>query len=156
MSTAYVVTSGEYSAYHIERVFLDPDEAKAYVGHRRADNVQVEVWPTTGAGYYKGKLYAAGWQKRPTASFDFAGHEPEWRDWHDDVAFPDAKVMTWARWEDYDGIRPQEVEVHGGVSDRDFIGPEVAVIAIGFDQARVEKVLAEQVTMMKAKLLELT
>jgi hypothetical protein len=46
--------------------------------------------------------------------------------------------------------------VHGGVSSRDFIGPEVSVMVVGYDKERVDKVLADEVEMMKAKLLGLS
>ena len=42
----YVITSGEYSDYRINRIFLDRDLAEAYcaVHHHDEDRPQIEVW----------------------------------------------------------------------------------------------------------------
>ena len=159
--TAYVVTSGIYSAYKIERVFLTPEEVTTYLETGRVDKSEeanVELWPTSEAGYYTGQLYAAAWQKRPTSSFTntiFPGFNINDEDWHDDPAFPTDKVKTWSRWQDYDGVRPMDIEVHGGVNTRDYYTPEVTVMVVGYDKARVDKVLSDEVAAMKAKLLEM-
>lgn len=51
MDKVWIVTEGEYSDYHIERVFLNKDHAEAYAEVRRTgghhysdDSVKVEEW----------------------------------------------------------------------------------------------------------------
>ena len=44
----YVITDGEYSDYHIERVFLDIDKAYTFA---RLNNMEVEEWETSDEKY---------------------------------------------------------------------------------------------------------
>lgn len=44
----YVVTQGEYSDYHIEKIFLDKDKAENYAKYHRAE---VEEWETDDEDY---------------------------------------------------------------------------------------------------------
>jgi len=44
MSNVYIVTSGEYSGYHIEAVFTDPVRANAFAAERRDPDCRVEVY----------------------------------------------------------------------------------------------------------------
>ena len=46
--TIYVITDGEYSDYHIERVFLDIDKAYTFA---RLNNMEVEEWETSDEKY---------------------------------------------------------------------------------------------------------
>ena len=50
MATVYVVTAGSGDTYHIERIYLDGDEAygfaQAYNGIAPVEPVQVEEWQT--------------------------------------------------------------------------------------------------------------
>ena len=46
--TIYVITAGEYSDYHIERVFLDIDKAYTFA---RLNNMEVEEWETSDEKY---------------------------------------------------------------------------------------------------------
>lgn len=67
MSEVYVVTSGEYSDYHIEAIYESRDAADAHVDgaitHNTAgeDEIQVEVWPLNKQLPFSGTVWRAQW-----------------------------------------------------------------------------------------------
>ena len=73
MATVYVVTAGSGDSYHIERIYLDGEEAygfaQAYNGIAPVEQVQVEEWQTGSppAGY-DGPYWRAEWWARVPGS----------------------------------------------------------------------------------------
>jgi hypothetical protein len=164
----FIVTSGEYSAYHIERVCATREEAENYVakgGKGLLDERSIEEWPVGDAAYWTGQRWVCGWSTRPIDSFyDWdtrqysARNIPEYRNrlfeqgWEEDPALPDHFVQWSGRWDDYDGVKPPDIEVLGGVETRKFIGPESGVMVFGIDKDRAEKVLRDEVAKLKAQI----
>ena len=69
MATVYVVTAGSGDTYHIERIYLDGDEAygfaQAYNGIAPVEPVQVEEWETGDPpATYDGPYWRAEWWAR--------------------------------------------------------------------------------------------
>jgi hypothetical protein len=109
MTTVYVVTAGSGDTYHVERVYLDSDQAygfaQDYNGIGPVEPVQVEEW-RIGAppSAYDGPYWRAEWWARVPVSkrratlrntdagerFDDFAIRQEW--WTGD-ALPDAKVV---------------------------------------------------------------
>lgn len=58
----FVVTSGEYSDYGIDRIFLDEEKAKNYVKYHSRDfgGVRIEEWTTDDDSY---QIIASGWYR---------------------------------------------------------------------------------------------
>ena len=109
MAMIYVVTAGSGDTYHVERVYLDRDEAYAFADAYNAivpvEPVQVEEWQTGAPpGAYDGPYWRAQWWARVPVSkrrgelrntrdgerFDDFDIRQEW--WTGD-ALPDAKVV---------------------------------------------------------------
>ena len=66
MTTVYVVTAGSGDAYHIERIYLDGDQAygfaQAYNGIAPVEPVQVEEWQIGAPrAVYDGPYWRAEW-----------------------------------------------------------------------------------------------
>ena len=144
MTTVYVVTAGSGDSYHIERVYLDGEEAygfaQAYNGIAPVEQVQVEEWQTGDppAGY-DGAYWRAEWWARVPASkrrgllrdtdegerFDDFAIRQEW--WTGDM-LPDAKLVR-----------------------RELAGaPKIEVI--GLSKEKVEEVFWDAVTQARADL----
>lgn len=85
MTTVYIVTSGEYSDYRINRVYLDRGEAEAHVKFfnsvTRSEPRRVEEWSV---GEPAGKVEGPGWTKYMSS--------PTERDWVSADAAYDAYV----------------------------------------------------------------
>jgi hypothetical protein len=73
MATVYVVTAGSGETYHIERMYLDADEAygfaQAYNGISPVEPVQVEEWQVGAPpSVYDGPYWRAQWWARLPAA----------------------------------------------------------------------------------------
>jgi len=109
MATVYVVTAGSGDTYHIERVYLDRDQAdqfaQEYNGMAPNEPVHVEDWESGAPpGAYDGPYWRAEWWARVPVSkrrselrqtrggerFDDFDIRQEW--WTGD-ALPEAKVV---------------------------------------------------------------
>ena len=144
MTTVYVVTAGSGDTYHIERIYLDSQEAygfaQAYNGIAPVEQMQVEEWQTGSppAGY-DGQYWRAEWWARIPASkrrsalrdtdegerFDDYAIRQEW--WTGD-ALPDAKLVR-----------------------RELAGmPKIEVV--GLSKEKVEEVFWDAVTEARAEL----
>ena len=144
MTTVYVVTAGSGDTYHIERIYLDSQEAygfaQAYNGIAPVEQMQVEEWQTgSPSAGYDGQYWRAEWWARIPASkrrsalrdtdegerFDDYAIRQEW--WTGD-ALPDAKLVR-----------------------RELAGmPKIEVV--GLSKEKVEEVFWDAVTEARAEL----
>ena len=109
MATVYVVTAGSGESYHVERVYLDGDQAyrfaQDYNGISPVETVQVEEWPDGAPpAEYDGPYWRAEWWARMPVSkrrdalrhtdegerFDDFAIRQQW--WTGDV-LPEAKLV---------------------------------------------------------------
>jgi hypothetical protein len=142
-ATAYVITAGEYSAYQIHRVCRTEAQAIAWCEERGGvDEWDIEPWPLDEDGYFYGEIVIASWQARPKSSF-YPGAP---QGWVEHPALPNHYVkLNGPEPMQHSGIKPPELQVTGGVSQRsEPIGHEFVVTVVGYDKDRVEKVLADE------------
>jgi hypothetical protein len=144
MATVYVVTVGNGDTYHIERIYLDRDQAyqfaRDYNGIAPNEPVQVEEWqPGAPPGAYDGPYWRAEWWARVPMSkrrgqlrhtregerFDDFDIRQEW--WTGEV-LPDAKLVR-----------------------RELAGvPKVEVV--GLSREKVEELFWDTITQVRADL----
>ena len=144
MTTVYVVTAGSGDAYHIERIYLDGDQAygfaQAYNGVGPTDPVQVEEWqvgdPTA---QYDGPYWRAEWWARVPA----AKRRGALRDTDDGERFDDFAIrQEWWTGEELPDAKVVRRELAGV--------PRVEVI--GSSKERVEEMFWDAITRIREQL----
>ena len=144
MTTVYVVTAGSGDAYHIERIYLDGDEAygfaQAYNGIAPVEPVHVEEWQTGAPrAVYDGPYWRAEWWARVPVSKRRAAL----RDTDEGERFDDFAI----RQEWWTG---EELPVAKLVR-RELTGAPKSVV-IGVSKATVEEIFWDAVTEARAEL----
>ncbi|MFE5140326.1 hypothetical protein ACFRDV_22060 [Streptomyces fagopyri] len=132
---AYVATSGSYSAYHVQRVFLDKALADKYLADGLCDEIEEFEITTT--------------VTKAVAILRM--------DWHSANTFNDRPVgeneHSIVRREESAGQPACRHTVHRHPADSRW-GASTTVMVEGHDHDRVRKVLSEQVAQAKAELAE--
>lgn len=135
MATAYLATSGSYSDYHVQRVFLDEVLAEKYRDDGLCD--EIEEFEITDTEVRSVVMLRAQWQSAHTR--------------------PSGPVAEgeWSRVErvEYSGQPACKHSVHHR-EDSLVSSAHVMVVVEGHDHERVRKVLSEQVAQVKAELAE--
>lgn len=148
MTTVYVVTSGSDENYHIERVYLDSDQAyrfaRDYNGIRPVNPVTVEEWQAGASpGAYDGPYWRAEWWARlPVAKRRGALRHTDEGERFDDFA---------VRQEWWTGDELPEAEV----VRRELAG-EPKIEVIGSSKEKVEEIFWAAVTQARADLAGVT
>jgi hypothetical protein len=144
MATVYVVTVGSGDTYHIERVYLDRDEAdqfaQNYNGMAPIQPVHVEEWGTGAPpGDYDGLYWRAQWWARVPAS----KRRAELRHTREGERFDDFEIrQSWWTGE----ALPEATVVR-----RELAGiPTVEVV--GMSKEKVEELFWETITQVRADL----
>lgn len=142
---AYVVTSGSYSDYSVERVYLDRAEAERFCNYR--DYYQIEEYPIgAGCAEYDGPGFRGWWTYRPiTGSLDAPFKSAEWwtdsENWAENFCVQDI-------WHTGD---PAKAKVT--VRDVEPVTYVRTVQVIGTSREHVEKSLRDAAAQMKAEAL---
>lgn len=127
--TAYVITSGEYSDYRVDRVYLDKGEAQAYVDRRNGDREEYYVEEfQIGAG--KAQYDGPGWYGSWSSS--------TWRQ-------EPSVYTTWVNGEDAKAVVTLSLPLPSNALYR-------GVTVQGTSREHVEKALYDAVAQIKAEL----
>ncbi len=128
MTKVYIITSGEYSDYRINAVFLDKENAELYIerangGEDRWQECGIEEWDVDEEVPFFGTVYSE----------------------HAEI-FPDQDAHFWASGSWYEPIDKSGIEVRISEGrNRIFISVK------GLDEQRVKKVLSERVANVRAE-----
>lgn len=133
---AYLATSGEYSSYAVQRVFLDKALADKYLADGLCD--EIEEFEITTTETRAVSILHTSWESAHTRPYGL---------------IPEGESPSWEHREEYTGQPACTHQVqHRG--DHPSWGAHTKVIVQGHDHVRVRKVLAEQVAKVKAELAE--
>ena len=144
MATVYVVTAGSGDTYHIERIYLDGDEAygfaQAYNGIAPVEPVQVEEWQTGDPpDTYDGPYWRAEWWARlPDSKRRGALRDTDEGERFDDFAIR----QEWWTGEELPQAKLVRRELTGA--------PKIEVIGVSKD--KVEEIFWDAVTQARADL----
>ena len=144
MATVYVVTAGSGDTYHIERIYLDGDEAygfaQAYNGIAPVEPVQVEEWQTGDPpAAYDGQYWRAEWWARiPDSKRRSALRDTDAGERFDDFAIR----QEWWTGEELPEAKLVRRELTGA--------PKIEVIGVSKD--KVEEIFWDAVTQARADL----
>ena len=144
MTTVYVVTAGRGDTYHIERIYLDGDEAygfaQAYNGIAPVEPVQVEEWQTGDpTATYDGPYWRAEWWARlPDSKRRGALRDTDEGERFDDFAIR----QEWWSGEELPQAKLVRRELTGA--------PKIEVIGVSKD--KVEEIFWDAVTQARADL----
>lgn len=136
MATAYLATSGCYSDYRVERVFLDKALAQQYLADGFCD--EIDEREVTEERIVPGQLLTLQW----TSAHDSANGRLPADDWQ--------RFERVVAAEHPDCTHSVRMIAAGG-----YYGERVVVVAQGLDHDRVRKVYSEQVAMARVALGEL-
>jgi hypothetical protein len=128
MTKVYIITSGEYSDYRINAVFLDHEKALLYVERANGDNDR--------------------WQEYGIEEWDANEEVPFWGTVYSENAeiFPDQDAHFWASGSWYEPIDKSGIEVRISEGNN-----RIFVSVKGVDEQRVKKVLSERVANVRAE-----
>ena len=144
MTTVYVVTAGSGDTYHIERIYLDSQEAygfaQAFNGIAPVEPVQVEEWETGAPpAAYDGQYWRAEWWARiPDSKRRSALRDTDEGERFDDFAIR----QEWWTGEELPDAKLVRRELAGA--------PKIEVI--GMSKEKVEEVFWDAVTQARADL----
>ena len=157
VDTVYVVTAGDYSAYHIERVYLDKEEAEQYVAAanlanpRYFDVFMVEEYQVGAPpGEMDGPIWEATWSRSP----DSTAWLEQYGTWPKNSDHP--ALGPYSEWESIQQVwHTGEIPPKAEVTRRE-VGQYSQVIVRGTSKDHVEKALYDNVAQARAEIYGIT
>ena len=158
VDTVYVVTAGDYSAYHIERVYLDKEEAEQYVAAanlanpRYFDVFMVEEYQVGAPpGEMDGPIWEGRWGRNPDSE--------EYRKLYG--SWPDPRLLNPMLGPYQESLTIEQVWHTGDIPPKaEVTGHEVGVYSHvtvrGTSKDHVEKALHDNVAQARAEIYGIT